>query len=436
MNRKILLSLSLLLAITWMAIAEQTPATDPRDLEIQELKKQVMLLMTRVQALEASNAQVMAAMPKNVLSGTNGVTLAVVSTNGQPIAQASSTNATSTVAALEKRVDALSEHLKWSGDIRLRYDYIDLDGKDENSRLRLRARFGVDAQVAEGWTAGLLLSTEPDNPASGNTDFGKDFMGKDVGFDRIFVRYQPWSDEKLYFTGGKMEQPWIAVSDLVYDHDINPEGVAASYAKKFGDVELLSSSGFFQTHTSFNDAKKPLNIFTGQLAARTKLDDYTFLAGVSDYLYNGDLSKDSTGATIHGADDINDVELFGETSTKFFDVACALYGQYLVNTAEDDENNAWLLGARIGKANPGQFEFRTDYRYLERNSAFLRFTDSDCWSGYDSSSGGASGKGYRFQLRYGLNKYVTPALTYYLQTRDLENPQSYNRVQADLSVKF
>lgn len=438
MNRKLRLSLSVLFATAGFALAEQTPASsDPRDLEIQALKQQVMLLMERVNALEKNTAQVMAALPQNVLSGTNGVALAVVSTNGQRVAQGASTNGTSTVAALEKRIDALSERLKWYGDIRLRYDYIDLDGKDENSRLRLRARFGLDAKVTEGWTAGLLVSTEPNNPASGNTDLGSDFIGKDIGLDRIYVRYQPWSDEKLYFTGGKIAQPWIAVNDLVYDHDVNPEGVAFSYEKKVGDFELLSNGGFLQDHTSFNDARSPLNIFAGQLAARAHLEDYTFLAGVTDYLYDGDTTKTYDGKPLNGADDINDVELFTEASTTFFDIPFALHGQYLVNTMEDEENKAWLLGARIGKADPGKLEFRTDYRYLERNSAFLRFTDSDCWSGYDSGNGGgSSGKGYRLQLRYGLNKYVTPALTYYLQTRDLENPHDYNRVQADIAVKF
>jgi len=437
MNRKIHLTLLLVLTTAGFACADQKPSPDPRDLEIQELKKQVLLLMERVNALEKNNAQIMTAMPPNVLSGTNGLVLAVVPTNGLPVAQGPATNETSTVAALEKRFNTLSERLKWSGDIRLRYDYIDLDGKDENSRLRLRARVGLDAKVTEGWSAGLLLSTEPDNPASGNVDLGKDFIGKDIGLDRIYIRYQPWSDEKLYFTGGKIAQPWIAVNDLVYDHDVNPEGVAFSYAKKFGDFELLSNGGFLQDHTSFNDARSPLNIFAGQLAARVHLEDYTFLAGITDYLYDGDTSKTYDGKPLNGADDINDVELFTEASTTFFDIPFALHGQYLAKTMEDEDNTAWLLGARIGKADAGKFEFRTDYRYMERNSAFLRFTDSDCWSGYDSGNGGgASGKGYRLQLRYGLNKYVTPALTYYLQTRDLENPHDYNRVQADISVKF
>ena len=39
--------------------------------------------------------------------------------------------------------------------------------------------------------------------------------------------------------GGKISQPWFKVADrVIWDNDINPEGVAAQYSRKFGDVPV------------------------------------------------------------------------------------------------------------------------------------------------------------------------------------------------------
>ncbi len=44
-----------------------------------------------------------------------------------------------------------------------------------------------------------------------------------------------------------MSQPWtkVAESEVIWDNDINPEGIAVQYSRKFGDTNVFGSGGAF-----------------------------------------------------------------------------------------------------------------------------------------------------------------------------------------------
>ena len=135
------------------------------------------------------------------------------------------------------------------GDVRLRYEYRagrlpdhDQFGQDnandwyERHRERYRLRLGLRGTLADDWFFGLRLETNSD-PRSTNVTFGGESSGGPFakGDDGIFVGqayfgYTGFPDFK--FTGGRMPQPLITTS-LVWDDDINPEGLAEQWKHTF-----------------------------------------------------------------------------------------------------------------------------------------------------------------------------------------------------------
>jgi len=132
--------------------------------------------------------------------------------------------------------------IRFGGDVRLRYEndrYDDnnadfakpsdptqlMNTKIDQDKFKYRVRFGAEAQVSEQLTAFVRVSTgNTTNPVSTNNILG-DYMNKDnVVFDRAYLKWQPADFLSVY--GGRMPNPWFTPSWLVWDDDLNFEGVA------------------------------------------------------------------------------------------------------------------------------------------------------------------------------------------------------------------
>ncbi len=183
--------------------------------------------------------------------------------------------------------DALPEwtqRIKLSGDIRLRYEWDLFDSRNANSfinyntlnsgnpydldaqstsplptldtttdrqRMRERFRLGLDADVGDGFSVGLRLATgNTTNPVSTNQTLGNSLANDSFNLDRAFVRYQPVSWATLW--AGRFANPWFS-TDLVWDDDVNFDGVALQLSERFGSVRPFLTAGAFPiANTSFN----------------------------------------------------------------------------------------------------------------------------------------------------------------------------------------
>ncbi|MBT1076747.1 putative porin [Geobacter grbiciae] len=139
---------------------------------------------------------------------------------------------------------------KFSGDIRLRYqgDYFAKGNagtynnpvKDElinttvdRQRVRIRARLGINAKVNDEVEAVLKLATGNDrDPVSTNDTLGNNFNKHGFVLDLAYLQWKPTGGMALW--GGRMPSPWFS-TDLVWDPDLNFEGIAATYAGQFTD---------------------------------------------------------------------------------------------------------------------------------------------------------------------------------------------------------
>lgn len=122
--------------------------------------------------------------------------------------------------------------LRVSGDIRLRYQYDDLDGQralvtnnsNQRERARFRLRLNLDYQFNENWFAGVGLETAQASD-SGNQTFGGYFQDYNIFISRAYLGWKPIPGITL--TGGKQRNPFYT-TDLVWDGDINPTGATES----------------------------------------------------------------------------------------------------------------------------------------------------------------------------------------------------------------
>ncbi len=360
--------------------------------------------------------------------------------------------------AEKKESIALPESIKWlesikiSGDLRYRHESIDEqssgDWKAGVNRNRLRARLGVDAKVNDEWDLGLRIASGVGDPVSTNQDLDSSFSGKKLWLDRAFFDWHPAAIKGFDLVGGKIPNPFYAVgkNQLIWDHDLNPEGLAAKYQMPLNEACKLymSGGGFWVGRASYT------SLWAIQGYVNQKLENDSYLIGGASY-YNygnieghGDLytpwaggttakwfGNTSTGTPAVFANDYDIIEGFAEYGFKVDNMPVALFGDYVNNTAASKKDCGWLIGCTLNKAkDPGSWEFRYDYRDLDADAVVGQFNDSDF------VGGGANGKGHWFGFTYQVAKNLQAAVTYYLDERKNLYQDEYHRLQVDLMLKF
>jgi hypothetical protein len=230
-------SLAAVISLAAQPLRAQTPSESK---QIQELQREVAELKQEVNSLK-----------KNSISGPiiEGKTKTQVTSDGKTY--------------VEKVVPDLSGAEKWKlfpaitelelfGDLRLRYEYrggrlpnddpMHPNDWQERERERYRLRVGLRGTFLDDWFFGLRLETSA-NPRSTNVTFGDDASGTSAGgggpfakgSDGIFVG-QAYGGYKGFpgftFTGGRMPNPFVTTR-LLWDDDINPEGLAEQWKHTF-----------------------------------------------------------------------------------------------------------------------------------------------------------------------------------------------------------
>jgi len=158
-----------------------------------------------------------------------------------------------------------------------------------NSRInrnytRIRARLGLEADIDKSLTAYFRVATgtQP-NPDSTMQTLGGYFADKSIWLDRAYVDYHPVDGAHVWL--GRMANPFH-LSELVWDDDVNPDGVAASYERDLGHglsayalgaAYVLDYGSDTAPDTALSDLKTPeaksKYIFAGQIGANWQATD-------------------------------------------------------------------------------------------------------------------------------------------------------------------
>jgi hypothetical protein len=192
---------------------------------------------------------------------------------------------------------------------------------DQNrNRYRIRARFGAEVDLDDGFTLGFRLGTgENDSPVTesqslgaANNGQGGNFSKYSIWLDRAFIKYELGGkpDRDLTVSVGRFDNPFFSTS-LIWANDLGFDGIAlqGKYQVLPGVTPFLTIGAFPVFNTDFNFAtNQPAKfksedkyLYAGQLGAEWKItkDLTAKVAGAYYYFQNieGKLSSPFTPLT-------------------------------------------------------------------------------------------------------------------------------------------
>jgi hypothetical protein len=137
------------------------------------------------------------------------------------------------------------------GDVRLRYEDRQADTPVGDrivlDRARMAIRLGLRGDLFDDFYFGLRLETSsnPRSPwvtlgSSSPSPFGKSNEGVNVGQAYMGWRAGDWMD----LTAGKMPNP-LYTTPMVWDSDLNPEGIAEKFKHSVGNAGFFANFGQF-----------------------------------------------------------------------------------------------------------------------------------------------------------------------------------------------
>lgn len=346
-----------------------------------------------------------------------------------------------TQSEFEKKI-AWAAKTQFKGDVRVRQETINIDGQtnsQDKDRQRIRARLGAYTEINPQVSTGIRIATGGSSDArSTNQDLDGYFVKKDLWLDLGYIDYAPTAVKNLHVIGGKMNQPWVSMGDVIWDGDINPEGLATTYSIPLGGKsELFGSAGYYTLKDNIDGEgtqfRHDLSMTAGQLGAKfAPTDNLKVTVGGSVYAFDND--KDSAALRVNGntTNQFRLYEGFGQVDISGLGLPLALYGQYVVNNdSTDDQDTAWLAGVKTKV-----FGFGLDYNYrdTQRNAVVGAFTDSDFANGTTGS------RGHKIKVGYEIDKNFSVGATYFLTKADYavasQRDADANTLQLDVEAKF
>jgi hypothetical protein len=367
---------------------------------------------------------------------------------------------------------------KINGDFRGRYESFtfDDDAATDRHRFRYRARLGFTAIIQDNLEAGLRLTSSEasgtfgGDPLSGNTTFGDNASKKFVYLDLAYAKWSPlnnadWSGS---VTVGKMENPFMFPSSMMFDRDYTPEGGAVELTHRFSAEQSLKfTGGIFALDELGGDSNDPY-VAGAQLRwdaawshhLSSSLGASWWCLASEENLGTAAIPNQGGGNTrTAGGALVNDYQPIQADASltylfdkfPFYKVACpvTVFGEMIHNPEVDDRENGYALGVTIGKAGKrGMWDLSYQYRDLEGDAWFEEFTESDFGANYVTAPvGGTAGyrsgtnvKGHVVRGQYSPTDALTLGVTYWLTELIEESPAGSDsgtgRLQVDATVKF
>jgi hypothetical protein len=352
--------------------------------------------------------------------------------------------------------------IKFKGDLRYRHEMIAQDrvvsgnavSAADQTRHRIRARFGFDAKVTDNSKVVVQLATGGDDPRSSNQTLGANSTRKSIGLDLGYAEYAFMPGGVL--TLGKIKNPvWRPGQSLFWDGDFNPEGGAVTFDRGM----LFGGAYGWWLNEQFNSnpagENNDSNVFGVQaglkfplLGGETRFAAHYWDCGACENespLYaNGGNGNTTftvpgnffTGTTLRNflTYDYEILQLSGEMGTTLFDLPFSFWADYAQNMASGVEyDTAYGVGVTLGKAsNAKTWEAGLLYQSIDKDALFGQFIDSDFGNGTTDSEGWVIKGGYAWV------KNVTFNGTYFINTRnkDVGTELDYDRLQLDINYKF
>jgi len=342
------------------------------------------------------------------------------------------------------------KNIKINGDLRYRYEAVDDDSvADEVERHRIRARLGITGKVNDNTQYGFALASGSSSAAySTNQNLEDAFSKKDIWLDLAYFDYTVPSVEGLNLFGGKFKYPFFrpGTSDLMFDLDVNPEGLGGTYKRAINEqIDFFSAFGGHAVEERSTAAETTLwAVQAGVTVQLPQIEGGSITAGAGYFDYENienqvALGTDATnfrGNNSSGtgyASDFNIFEFFGRGDFTVAGRPCMAFGELVKNEgAAGSDDTGYLIGAGIGKCkDPGSWQFVYNYRDLEADSLIGALTE------VTFGGGGTDVKGHKFSLGHQLAKNIKLAANLMDAERTRSGSTKDHQVlQLELNFKF
>ena len=379
------------------------------------------------------------------------------------------------------------ENIKISGDLRLRHDTQFRDegsGKDyDRHRERFRLRIKMEAKTSENTKVGLKLVSGSGEQNSTNASFDNHARGKGIWIDQAYLNWD--ATDFLKIAAGKHSNP-LFTSSLVWDGDVNPEGVSETFTFKMNDnanlfinlgqwvIEELNEKAFntdpFMTSWQMGGDFKVADDIGLTIGAAyydfNHLDDLAWKDGVlgdDENFLGGNKSLGQQMIFDDSGNLLNEFECIELTAKlkmkKLLPVPVSLFASYVTNLEADiddlvadgvnpgdsdpakllayggdDRDAGWQVGFDLGnKKKQGDLYFKYLYQKLEDYAFPAVFVDSDF------HGGGTNNKGHKAEVIYCLRDNISLAATAFMTERedeDKDGQKDEDRIQLDAIIKF
>ncbi len=227
-----------------------------------------------------------------------------------------------------------------------------LDTNQDRFLPRLRARFGTDINLGDGFTAGLRAGTGADNSpvtenqtlGAANNGQGGDFAKYAIWLDRGFIKYEMVGkpNEDLTFEVGRMDNPFFGTS-MIWADDIGFDGLAVT-----GKYPITDNLTLFGAGGAFSVFNTDLN-FSSAESAKFKSEDKWLFAGQAGLIW-----KINEDFTVKGAAALYDFEnIAGKVSDPYVQTDSTDEGNTADSRPSFAQNGNTYIALNNVEPNPG-----------------------------------------------------------------------------------
>jgi hypothetical protein len=380
-------------------------------------------------------------------------------------------------AALESQLGGLrpaaGAGVRLAGELRLRMENFSSPNPAfvERTRSRIRLRFGGTAALADSLEAGFRFTTGvPEGEPTGNNATMQDNASKkSIALDLAYLKwtFRKTDADSLAVVAGKMNIPFVH-SDLEFDSDYTPEGLALQYARGLGRRHVVRANTAVFVLDETSASRRDPAFLGGELRLDSMWQDKVATSfGVAalsvthrDRLGNSAVpdihkgnTRDASGALRHDYRPWSVDAAVGGTMGDVFpglgQIPFRVSAEIMWNPAARDSNRGYFAGVVLGRlAKAGSWELGYRYRVIEADAWYEELADSDSGAFYQNApAGGAAGygggtnvRGHIFSGAYAITGYATVGFTYFL-TRLVDpapagSDSRMGRLQVNAVLKF
>ncbi len=343
-----------------------------------------------------------------------------------------------------------AKKLKLSADVRFRTE-LDRNSmktsgelRNDRDRFRYRMRFGFKYMLNDMFEFGARIrSGNPLNQQSPHVTLGKEFHSDAFSIDKAYIKTK--FSNGLWLWGGKNSMPFWEQNELLWDGDVNPEGIAMGGKFAIGEnAKLVPVIGYFiagHAGKSFGDDN---TLTLAQLKYDSKLGSNNLVLS-SGIILGNDIPNKPDGTHTF----VQDYKIWATSlQFKLKNVGLTFGVDYFKNLQDysgndniadvfEDQTAGYVASL---KYSINKFQLGYYYAHIEKY-AVVDFLAQDDWMRWGNSNYTRSSNfgGHEFRVKYKFtNKFNTVLRAYFIEglKSTTENLETGTRIRLDFNIKF